>query len=293
MPSTMPLTVSVGCPPGTVQDDNADNRDSGGADWEQRHHPPSLHLCPRWYIPHQVAYPAAGQHLLDRGPLKLSPPTLVADPGLGDRPVINGYDDHRGEGSSTKNFYIAVRNLNIDTTGVASNVGARAINWSVSQGCSLTNVHITMPSSSEHTGITMDMGGSGKIISDCSFTGGAVGLRLASQQYMLKGLRFDGCGVGILVQTSQVSTIQGCSFANCKYGVDMGAEDSSGALSIVDSSVSGCSAGVNTHVSGNGQGSLVLDNFAVSDAVAVRSSNGSTLLQGSVPDGQVWVMGNT
>jgi glucan 1,3-beta-glucosidase len=223
----------------------------------------------------------------------LNPPTLVADLGLGDRPVINGYDDHRGEGSSTKNFYIAVRNLNIDTTGIASNLGARAINWSVSQGCSLTNVHITMPSSSQHTGITMDMGGSGKIISDCSFTGGAVGIRLASQQYMLKGLQFDGCGVGILVQTSQVSTIQGCSFANCKYGVDMGEADSSGALSIVDSSVSGCSAGVNTHVSGNGQGSLVLDNFAVSDAVAVRSSDGSTLLQGSVPDGQVWVMGNT
>jgi glucan 1,3-beta-glucosidase len=223
----------------------------------------------------------------------LNPPTLVADPALKGKPVINGYDDNQGEGSSTKNFYMALRNLNIDTTRIAVDVTARAIDWSVSQACSLSNVHIKMPPSSGHIGITMDRGGSGKIISDCSFTGGAIGLQLANQQYMLKGLKFDGCGVGIFIQKSYVATIQGCSFANCNYGVDMSAENSSGAVSIVDSSVSKCTAGVNAYVSGNGQGSLVLDNFAVSDAVAVRSSTGETLLQGSVPQGQVWVMGNT
>lgn len=223
----------------------------------------------------------------------LSPPTLVADPELETNPVINGYDDHQGEGSSTKNFYMAVRNLNIDTTRVASGVRARAIDWSVSQACSLTDVHINMPLSSGHVGITMDQGGSGKIIADCSFTGGAVGIQLANQQYMLKGLRFDGCSVGISVVRSHVTTIQGSSFTNCNYGVDVGGVDSTGAVSIVDSSVSRCDAGVNAHVSGSGQGSLVLDGFAVSDAIAVRSSSGATLLQGSVPEGQTWVMGNT
>ncbi|KXX74005.1 Glucan 1,3-beta-glucosidase [Madurella mycetomatis] len=223
----------------------------------------------------------------------LSPPTLVADPELETNPVINGYDDHQGEGSSTKNFYMAVRNLNIDTTRIASDVRARAIDWSVSQACSLTDVHVTMPLSSGHVGITMDQGGSGKIIADCSFTGGAVGIQLANQQYMLKGLRFDGCDVGISVVRSHVTTIQGSSFTNCNYGVDVGGVDSTGAVSIVDSSVSRCNAGVNARVSGSGQGSLVLDGFAVSDAIAVRSSSGATLLQGSVPEGQTWVMGNT
>jgi len=224
-------------------------------------------------------------------PLNL--PTLIADPALETNPVINGYDAHQGEASANKNFYMAVRNFKIDTTRIANNVVGRAIEWSVSQACSLTNVHITMPPSSAHVGVTMDQGGSGKIIADCSFVGGAIGLQLANQQYMLKGLAFDGCGVGIFIQRSFVSTIQGCSFTNCNYGVDMSAPNSSGTLSIVDSSVSKCTAGVHAYVSGNGQGSLVLDGFAVHDAVAVKSSNGSTLLQGSVPDGQVWVMGNT
>ncbi|KAH6649917.1 pectate lyase superfamily protein-domain-containing protein [Chaetomium tenue] len=224
-------------------------------------------------------------------PLNL--PTLIADPALESHPVIHGYDEHQGEGGSTKNFYMAVRNFNIDTTRVPREVPAKAIEWSVSQGCSLTNVHIKMAPSSGHVGVTMDEGGSGKIISDCSFTGGAIGILLANQQYMLKGLKFDGCNVGIFIQRSFVSTIQGCSFTNCNYGVDMGAANSSGALSVVDSSVSRCNAGVKAYVSGYGEGSLVLDNFAVSDAVAVVSSSGSTLRQGSVPAGQVWVMGNT
>lgn len=223
----------------------------------------------------------------------INPPTLVADPDLKTNPVINGYDAHQGEGGSTKNFYMAVRNFNIGTTQVDRGIRARAMDWSVSQGCSLTNVHITMPPSSGHVGITMDEGGSGNIIADCSFTGGAIGLELANQQYMLKGLKFDGCGVGIFIVNSFVTTIQGCAFANCNYGIDMGGVNNSGTVSVVDSSVSRCTAGVNAYVSGNGQGSLVLDNFNVSDAVAVRSSSGSTLLQGSVPAGEVWVMGNT
>ncbi|KAL2125987.1 hypothetical protein VTI74DRAFT_2010 [Chaetomium olivicolor] len=220
-------------------------------------------------------------------------PTLIADPALNTTPLIRGFDAHQGEGSANKNFYMAVRNLRIDTTRIASGVSARAVEWSVSQGCSLANVHVVMPPSSGHIGITMDQGGSGKIISDCSFTGGAIGLLLANQQYMLKGLRFDGCGVGIFIQRSWVTTIQGCRFVGCNYGVDMGAADSTGTVSIVDSEVSKCTAGVNAAVSGNGQGSLVLDGFAVSEAVAVRSTDGKTLLHGSVPEGQVWVMGNT
>jgi glucan 1,3-beta-glucosidase len=223
----------------------------------------------------------------------LSPPTLVADPALNGSAIISGYDDHEGDGSSNKNFYMAVRNLEIDTTMVASNVVARAIDWSVSQACSLTNVRFKMPPSSSHVGITMSQGGSGTLISDCSFTGGAIGLQLANQQYTLKGLSFDGCGVGIFIQRSYVATIQGCNFANCMYGVDMGGANTSGSVSIVDSSVSNCTAGVNAYVSGNGEGSLVLDGFAVTNAVAVRTSSGTTLLQGSVSDGQVWVMGNT
>jgi glucan 1,3-beta-glucosidase len=108
----------------------------------------------------------------------LSPPTLVADAALETNPVIHGYDENQGEGSANKNFYMAVRNFYIDTASIGKDVQARAMDWSVSQGCSLTNVHITMPTSSNHTGITMKNGGSGNIISDCVSLLSAYGLRV-------------------------------------------------------------------------------------------------------------------
>ncbi|KAK3373537.1 pectate lyase superfamily protein-domain-containing protein [Lasiosphaeria ovina] len=234
----------------------------------------------------------------------LDPPTLLADAALDASPVVRGYDAHQGEGSANKNFYMALRNFFIDTTAIAPVVYARALDWSVSQGCSLTNVHVVMPPASNHTGITMENGGSGNVISDCSFKGGAVGIELFNQQYLLKGLTFDGCATAIYVKTAYVVTVQGCAFSNCLYGVDMARTNGTasaasdgvvGAVSVVDSSATNCAAGVNVLVSAQGQGgaSLVLDNFAVSNATAVRSSTGSTLLAGAVAAGQAWVMGNT
>lgn len=104
----------------------------------------------------------------------LNPPVLIADPALGSQPVINGYDSHQGDGSATKNFYMAVRNIVIDTTEIGTGVQAVGMDWSVSQGCSLTNVKIRMPNYSSHIGITMNEGGSGILISDsvsCSCPG--------------------------------------------------------------------------------------------------------------------------
>ncbi|KAK3360165.1 pectate lyase superfamily protein-domain-containing protein [Lasiosphaeria hispida] len=222
----------------------------------------------------------------------LHPPTLLADAALGTQPVLRGFDAHQGAGSATKNFYMAVRNVRVDTTRIARETEARAVEWSVAQGCSFVNVHVVMPAPSRHTGLGMGFGGSGVLIADCTFTGGAVGLSLSSQQYLLKGLAFDGCETGVFFQESFVTTIQGATFANCRYGVDVGRSGSAGSVSIVDSSVSKCEAGVLAYVSGSGQNSLVLDGFDVSEAVAVKSSTGATLLEGSVPVGQTWVMGN-
>ncbi|KAL8392079.1 hypothetical protein RB595_002325 [Gaeumannomyces hyphopodioides] len=224
----------------------------------------------------------------------LNPPTLIADPELGERPVINGYDRWQGEGSPTKNFYMTLRNFKVDTTEIAADKAAVAIEWSVSQGTSFSNVHVVMPNFSKHTGMTMKEGGSGIIVSDSVFEGGAVGIRLNSQQYQFKGLRFDRCTVGISVQHVFVAVVQDVSFSNCQYGIDMGEAGKTGALSLVDSSVTSCQAAVKAHVSGNGQGSLVLDNLRVGDGVVavVAAGDGRTLRGASVPEGETWVMGN-
>ncbi|ORY68799.1 pectate lyase superfamily protein-domain-containing protein [Pseudomassariella vexata] len=222
----------------------------------------------------------------------LDPPTLIADPALGFDPVINGYDTHQGNGSATKNFYMSIRNIIIDTSEISTDTGITAIDWSVSQGCSMNNVQIKMPQDSKHLGITMKRGGSGIIIADCSFTGGAIGILLKNQQYELKGLSFNGCNTGIKIDTVWVATFQDITFANCKYGIDMSG-NATGAVSLVDSSINNCEAGVNAYVSGTGQGSLTIDNFQTDGGTtAVKSSEGNTLLQDSVPAGQTWVMGN-
>lgn len=97
----------------------------------------------------------------------MASPTLIADPELGTDPVIYGYDSHQGDGSATKNFYMALRNLIIDTTEIDHGTQAVGIEWSVSQGCSMNNVKVMMPDSSSHVGVTMNEGGSGVIIADC------------------------------------------------------------------------------------------------------------------------------
>ncbi len=95
----------------------------------------------------------------------LSIPTLQADANLA-HPVIVGYDNGQGDLSATKNFYMGLRNFKINTTAIANATNAVAIDWSVSQGCSLTNVNIVMPEKSNHVGISMSSVGSGTLISD-------------------------------------------------------------------------------------------------------------------------------
>jgi len=79
---------------------------------------------------------------------------------------------------------------------------------------------------------------------------------------------------------------------NCNYGIDMTANYNVGSVSMIDSSISSCSAGVYTQVTGNGEGSLVIDNFNVGSGVTtVKSSkNNNALLTGSVAAGETWVM---
>lgn len=102
----------------------------------------------------------------------LNMPIFLADPALGTNPVIQGFDNSQ---QSTTNFYTALRNIKIDTTKISTSTKAVALNWAVSQGCSLFNVIFNMPDSSSHIGITMSAvvsgtdegGGSGTLISDC------------------------------------------------------------------------------------------------------------------------------
>lgn len=57
----------------------------------------------------------------------------------------------------------------IDTTGVEKSEEVVGVDWSVSQGCSFSNVHFVMPRGGEnkHVGIAMGQVGSGVVVGDC------------------------------------------------------------------------------------------------------------------------------
>jgi len=103
----------------------------------------------------------------------LNMPISMADPSLGTNPIVQGFDNSQ---QSTTNFYTAIRNIKLDTTQISTTTNAVALNWAVSQGCSLFNVVFNMPDYSSHIGVTMvaydpkgnnEGGGSGTLISDC------------------------------------------------------------------------------------------------------------------------------
>lgn len=105
----------------------------------------------------------------------LHPPKLLAHPSLlsSGAVVINAHLAHLEPNAATKTFYVAVRNLVIDTTGIDRGKRVVGVDWSVSQGCSLANVRFVMPGGGEgedgnkHVGIAMGQVGSGVLVGDC------------------------------------------------------------------------------------------------------------------------------
>ena len=73
--------------------------------------------------------------------------------------VVNGYDYATHDSGGTTAFFIAMKNIIIDTTSIAPDTTVVALQWGVAQACQLTNIKINMPTNSKgHTGIALDQG---------------------------------------------------------------------------------------------------------------------------------------
>lgn len=188
-----------------------------------------------------------------------------------DTEMIAGYDFGQG---STTNFYIGLRNINIDTTGASANDTIYALNWAVSQATNLINVNFTMPEDSNHIGIEMDGGdsggGSGLFMGDLSFTGGLIGILFENQQYSIKNVKFRNIRTGIAIKHVFVVTIQGIECENVGICVDMGPIDTSGSISLIDSSCDTCRIMV------NGTSSILLENIDVKNSGPTLKVNGTS-----------------
>jgi hypothetical protein len=117
--------------------------------------------------PAQIFIPGGTYVLTGRLEIPLNT-ILVGDPS--NPPVIKASSSFSGDtlidahlrfvDSPEQNFFMAIKNIQIDTTAFNKDSPLTALNWAVAQACQLTNVNITMPfNSGGHTGISM-FGGS-------------------------------------------------------------------------------------------------------------------------------------
>ena len=93
-------------------------------------------------------------------------PIFKASSNFNGGTVVNGYDYATHDSGGTTAFFIAMKNIIIDTTSIAPNTNVVALQWGVAQACQLTNIKINMPTNSGgHIGISLDQG-STTILSD-------------------------------------------------------------------------------------------------------------------------------
>ena len=86
-------------------------------------------------------------------------PIFKASSNFNGGTVVNGYDYATHDSGGTTAFFIAMKNIIIDTTSIAPDTTVVALQWGVAQACQLTNVKINMPTYSKgHTGIALDQG---------------------------------------------------------------------------------------------------------------------------------------
>ena len=202
--------------------------------------------------------------------------------------LIYGKDPHH---DSTTNFYIGIKNIQLDSTNLSSSTKFTILDWSVSQATQLTNIVFNMPNySTGHTGIAMPEGGSGCSMGDLTFNGGVVGLNMGSQQYEVKSASFNRCTTGIFISGCFACVLVNIEFESNAVGIDM-SQDGGHSVTLIDSVASNTGTAVEAVACLTGDHTLVIENFVSGPGLkAVVSVSGRSILSGSVLD--TWVYGN-
>jgi glucan 1,3-beta-glucosidase len=129
-------------------------------------------------------------------------PTIKAASSFEGDTVIRAKDPNQ---VSVENFHIGIKNIILDSQSLNRARTLTLLDWSISQGTQLTNVAFNMPfDATGHTGLATPANGSPLMVNDCTFTGGATGIAMNTQQYHLQGLKFSRCTTGI--RTTGAST---------------------------------------------------------------------------------------
>ncbi|KAL2822638.1 pectate lyase superfamily protein-domain-containing protein [Aspergillus granulosus] len=206
-------------------------------------------------------------------------------------------------------FYRQIRNFIFDLTAMpASNQEGdqtyvpTGIHWQVAQSTSLQNLHFNMPLSTA-AGATTAVGiftenGSGGFMSDLSFYGGNLGMRVGSQQFTATNLQFTSCLTAVSMIWDWGWTWKNVNVLSCYVAFDctqMGGIDGQGvgSLTVLDSTFNGVPYAIT--VNNNNRPAITLDNLLVENSASVvLISGGATLLAGPTSGSETissWAMG--
>ena len=84
-------------------------------------------------------------------------PVFKASANFNGDSLINGNDFATNGASGTTNFFIAIKNIIIDTTAINKDTAVIALRWGIAQACQLTNIN--MPTNSGgHIGTDLNQG---------------------------------------------------------------------------------------------------------------------------------------
>ncbi|KAH8817294.1 glucan 1,3-beta-glucosidase GLUC78 precursor [Xylogone sp. PMI_703] len=135
-------------------------------------------------------------------------------------PNDNGFERYQNQ----NNFYRQIRNFNIDVTTMtvgSSDLGVPiGIHWQVAQATSLQNINFLMTQGGNQIGLFIE-NGSGGFVSDITFQFGAIGMKVGSQQFTMRNLKFVNCaGAGIQTIWNWGFTFQNIQMISIGIGID-------------------------------------------------------------------------
>jgi hypothetical protein len=197
--------------------------------------------------------------------------------------------------SATNVFYRQIRNIIFDTTDIPGK--AVAIHWPSSQATSIQNCifHLSQRAGDTHTGLFIEEG-SGGFLNDLIFYGGQYGAQLGNQQYTMRNLSFIGSKVGIQQLWDWGWTYKSLKFQNCGVGIDMSTTDV-GSVTLIDSTFTQVNRALivarRPPAANAGRGSIVIEgNKYVQVPVLMAYNDGTVVLAGSLTktiDGPGWI----
>ncbi|KAI4236504.1 MAG: hypothetical protein LQ352_007997, partial [Teloschistes flavicans] len=223
-------------------------------------------------------------------------PVFKASSNFQDTVLIDGNDFATDGASGTTNFFMAIKNIAIDTTNINKDTSVTALRWGVAQACHLTNIRIQMANNSKgHTGIDLNQG-STIAVSDVSITGGAVGIRNNNQQVMFKNISFKYCTTALAQSGGFVVVLQGAKIDTCGLGVDTSGAGQLATVVILDSTSVNSGPVIKFFDSSQSNGDridqIVIENLSFSGNNPVAIGMDGAVKLANMNNVDTWIWGN-